>query len=367
MTDPNDFLRSSYRYDLPPERIAQTPPCRRGSSRLLVLDRQHPEIPPLHTHFSALPELLPEGALLVANNSRVLPARVQGLRPETGGKVEFLLLTPPPLLKATPCPERGPDWQCAAAEGLVRTGGRVRAGDSYRFGDDLRVTVRERGDFGHCQVHLEYRGDAAAAFAAVGHIPLPPYIRRADNDADRQRYQTVYARKDKTGSVAAPTAGLHFTEELRQQLAARGIHWVEATLYVGYGTFSPVRCDDIRAHKMHREYIELSASSAAAVRTAKAEGRPVIAVGTTSVRILEGTMRQQGRIEAYSGWTDIFLYPSQPFQVIDGLITNFHLPESTLLMLVAAFAGRKRILDAYAEAVHAGYHFFSYGDAMLIR
>ena len=207
----------------------------------------------------------------------------------------------------------------------------------------------------------------AEAFAATGHIPLPPYIKRSDAEEDFSRYQTIYAREEKTGSVAAPTAGLHFTDELRETLRRRGFQWAEVTLYVGYGTFSPVRCEDIRNHQMHREYVELPEETADAIAEAKARHRPVIAVGTTSVRTLEGVAQVCGRAKPFAGWTDIFLYPGRPFRVVDGIITNFHLPESSLLMLVSAFAGRKRILEAYQEAVKEGYRFFSYGDAMLIR
>lgn len=365
-----DFLLSSYRFDLPTAQIAQFPPEERGQSRLLILDRRA-DTPPLDARFSDLGDYLPKGALLVVNNSRVLQARLLGTRP-SGGKVEFLLLTPLPLVTADSRPMSGPrklegDWREAEARGLVRTGGRVNDGDVFTFGANIHVTVLESGPFGQRRVKLAWKGDLGEAFAATGHIPLPPYIKRADDDEDQSRYQTVYAKPEKNGSVAAPTAGLHFTDQLRSHLAERGFHWAEVTLYVGYGTFSPVRSEDIRRHNMHREYIEVPEKTAEAVARAKAEHRPVIAVGTTSVRALEGVADLCGRVQPYTGWTDIFLYPSRRFKVVDGLVTNFHLPESTLLMMVAAFAGRKRILDAYTEAVHRGYRFFSYGDAMLIR
>ena len=294
-----DFFLSSYRFDLPPEQIAQFPPEERGASRLLVMPRKGapdpcPEL--RHAMFSELPDLLPPGALIVANNSRVLQARLLGSR-FTGGKVEFLLLTPLPLVMERASPDKvgGADAFSAEAEGLV------------------------------------------------------------------------YARDDKTGSVAAPTAGLHFTPALRERLAARGFEWAEVTLYVGYGTFSPVRSEDIRGHRMHREYVEVPEATAEAVARAKAQGRPVLAVGTTSVRTLEGVAELCGRVQPYTGWTDIFLYPGRSFRVVDAMLTNFHLPESSLLMLVSAFAGRERMLAAYAEAVARGYRFFSYGDAMLIK
>ncbi len=366
-----DFFLSSYRFDLPPEQIAQFPPEERGASRLLVMPRKGapdpcPEL--RHAMFSELPDLLPPGALIVANNSRVLQARLLGSR-FTGGKVEFLLLTPLPLVMERASPDKvgGADAFSAEAEGLVRCGGSVREGETFAFGAGIRVTVLESGPFGKRRVRLAWRGDLAKAFAATGHIPLPPYIKRADGEEDLSRYQTVYARDDKTGSVAAPTAGLHFTPALRERLAARGFEWAEVTLYVGYGTFSPVRSEDIRGHRMHREYVEVPEATAEAVARAKAQGRPVLAVGTTSVRTLEGVAELCGRVQPYTGWTDIFLYPGRSFRVVDAMLTNFHLPESSLLMLVSAFAGRERMLAAYAEAVARGYRFFSYGDAMLIK
>lgn len=364
-----DFLLQSYCFDLPQEQIAQFPSEERGGSRLLILPRSG-DTALCHERFANLPDCLPQGALLVANNSRVLQARLLGTR-ATGGKVEFLLLTPLPLLLERALPDkrgaRGCGTFSAEAEGLVRSGGSVREGETFAFGAGISVTVLESGPFGHRRVRLAWQGDLAAAFASTGHIPLPPYIKRADGQEDMSRYQTVYARADKTGSVAAPTAGLHFTPDMREKLAERGFEWAEVTLYVGYGTFSPVRCEDIRSHRMHREYVEVPEATAQAIARAKAQGRPVLAVGTTSVRALEGVAELCGRVQPYTGWTDIFLYPGRGFRVADALLTNFHLPESSLLMLVSAFAGRKRVLEAYAEAVSRGYRFFSYGDAMLIR
>ncbi len=369
--DPEDVLLESYDFPLPETSIAQFPPEVRGASRLLVMERRHtPSGPaPRHAMFSELARWLPPGALIVANNSRVLPARLAGRRESTGGRVEFLLLTPLPLLLAEgsagahSAEARG----TATAEGLVRCGGRLREGERLSLNGGIGLTILEKGPFGRHTVRLHWQGDLAAAFIQAGEIPLPPYIRRPAGRDDAERYQTIYARADKTGSAAAPTAGLHFTPELRRELAERGFSWREVTLYVGYGTFSPVRCRDIREHRIHSEYMEIPEETAQAVRQAKAEGRPVVAVGTTSARALEGVAAQCGEVRPFSGWTDIFLYPGRPFRVIDALVTNFHLPESSLLMLVSAFAGRKRILAAYAEAVARGYRFFSYGDAMLIR
>ena len=361
-----DFQLSNYRFDLPEEQIAQFPPEERGNSRLLVMDRKG-RVPNIHAEFKQLADYLPPRALLVANNSRVLQARLLGTR-STGGKVEFLLLTPLPLILAEARPVRGREgWFEAEASGLVRAGGRVAEGENVLFGASISVTVLETGPFGQRRVRLMWQGDLSEAFAATGHIPLPPYIKRPDDDEDQSRYQTIFARPDKTGSVAAPTAGLHFTPELRESLLERGFSVEEVTLYVGYGTFSPVRSEDIRRHRMHREYVEVSEATAEAIARARAERRPVVAVGTTSLRALEGVNELCGSVQPFTGWTDIFLYPGRPVRVVDSLITNFHLPESSLLMLVSAFTSRERILATYKEAVERKYRFFSYGDAMLIR
>ena len=230
------------------------------------------------------------------------------------------------------------------------------------------MEVLAKGEFGRHRVRLHWIRDIRALFEARGHLPLPPYIKREDTKEDRGTYQTVYARDDKAGSVAAPTAGLHFTPELRAQMASAGVGWAEVTLHVGYGTFSPVRCEDIRGHVMHEEFVEVPQATVDAIGKAKAEGRPVIAVGTTSARTLEGVAGAHGgELTAHQGWINCFIWPGYRFHVLDGLITNFHLPESTLLMLVSALTGRERMLETYAEAVKMEYRFFSYGDAMLIR
>ena len=366
MEIPQDYRLESYDYDLPEERIAQQPADRRDGSRLLVLDRERDtrEL----ADFASLADHLPENALLVANNSRVIPARIFGMKP-TGGRVEFLLLTPLPLLVAEPMPESkaGPGWFTARAEGLLRASKTPKPGTTITFSDDFRLTPVEAGHFGRWQVDLEWRGDLTAHFQAMGHLPLPPYIKRPDTDADRERYQTTYSDASKTGSVAAPTAGLHFTPDLRAGLADRGFSWAEVTLYVGYGTFSPVRCPDIRDHQMHAEYIEVPKDTADAILEAKADGRPVIAVGTTSARTLEGMFRACGQVSEFAGETDIFIYPGYDFKVIDGILTNFHLPESSLIIMISALAGRATVLSAYAYALENGFRFFSYGDAMLIK
>lgn len=364
---PADFALESYTYELPETQIAQHPADRRGASRLFVVDRKTGGN--TSARFTDLADYLPENALLVANNSKVLPARLFGTRP-SGGRVEFLMLTPLPLVQPQPAPACGTGWQTAEVEGLLRMSKRVKPGGEVTFNPAFRLEVIAPGDFGKCLVRLIWQGDLKDHFLSQGHLPLPPYIKRptdeADSAADRDRYQTVYAREEQLGSVAAPTAGLHFTDTQRADLAARGFSWAEVTLYVGYGTFSPVRCPDIRTHAMHREYIEISPETAAMVAAAKAEGRPVVTVGTTSTRVLEGAFAQTGCIAPYKGWTDIFIYPGFAFRVADHMITNFHLPESSLLMMVSAFAGRERVLAAYAEALVNGFRVFSYGDSMLL-
>lgn len=456
-----DFRLSGYDFDLPEELVAQSPSAERSGSRLMILRRDGGRTE--QALFSDIVRCLPEGCLLVANNSRVVPARLTGKRPG-GGRLEFLLLTPVPLLepepagaefferlerrdeaKATPsCRASGaaglageaagepaqarqepaapaefsPEaargaWQRAEAEGLLRPAKKIPPGAVLRLAPDFALRVLEHGPFGRCRTRIFWQGNLQEVLERRGRLPLPPYIRRDDRpgpDPDADRYQTVYARPDKAGSVAAPTAGLHFTPGLREELARSGRQWEEVTLYVGYGTFSPVRAADIREHVMHAEYAELPERVLAAVARAKAEGRPVIAVGTTSARVLEGVCELRpdlfetarpgraraeatgfsgtpgraqagsegeggrtagpeaggpGRI-AFAGQLSAFLYPGRPVRVVDGLITNFHLPRSSLLMLVSALAGRERVLSAYRRAVAGGFRFFSYGDAMLI-
>ena len=432
--DELDFRLSGYDFALPETLIAQSPAAERSGSRLMVLRRDREGLE--QTVFSDIIRFLPEGCLLVANNSRVVPARLIGQRP-SGGKVEFLLLTPLPLLEPEEAearelgelerPEHGraqasrPEaeiWRRAEAEGLLRPAKKIPRGELLRLAPDFALRVLEHGEFGRCRTLVYWRGDLGAVLERRGGLPLPPYIRRAgpgSPDAARQAAPAAddegikgilnFARTDadKAGSVAAPTAGLHFTAELRREIERSGRQWEEVTLYVGYGTFSPVRGADIREHAMHAEYAELPERALAAVLRAKAEGRPVIAVGTTSARVLEGVRELRpdlfaggasaragggafagpmapeegrGRGEsrsaalseptAFAGWLSTFLYPGRPLRVVDGLVTNFHLPQSSLLMLVSALAGRERILRAYDRAIADGFRFFSYGDAMLI-
>jgi S-adenosylmethionine:tRNA ribosyltransferase-isomerase len=307
---------------------------------------------------------LPAGCLLVANNSRVVPARIPARR-AGGGALEFLLLTPPPLIQADE--EQGEKQ--ARVEALLRPARKARPGDRLLLGENLCAILEERREFGPCRVLLRWRGDLALLLERYGQIPLPPYIRRPAGKEDAERYQSVYARADKAGSVAAPTAGLHFTPDLCRRLAESGRNWAEITLYVGYGTFSPIRCPDIRRHVLPEEYVDIPPATALAVADARAGGRAVVAVGTTTVRALEGVWRARAGLpaEGFRGPVGLFIYPGRPFNVVDGLITNFHLPQSSLLMLAAALAGREALLAAYARAVREGFRFFSYGDAMLIR
>lgn len=363
--DEADLLLESYDFELPQEQIAQHPAERRDASRLMILDRSREKA--ISARFADLPDILaermPGGALLVANDTRVAPARVMGAR-ASGGRVEMLLLTPPPLLR--PHPEGAPTWFTARAEALLRASKTLRPGETVRFGEDLAARIVAKGEFGRHEIELSWRGELSAVLERRGAIPLPPYIRRDPGAEDATRYQTIYADPEKAGSVAAPTAGLHFTPEIKARLAERGFEFAFVTLYVGYGTFSPVRAKDLREHRMHAEYIEISEQTAGMIHAAKEEGRPVLAVGTTSARTLEGAFQATGEIRAYSGSTDIFITPGYRFGVVDHMLTNFHLPLSSLIIMISGFAGRARVLSAYDQAVKEGYRFFSYGDAMLI-
>ena len=337
---------NDYDFELPEELIAQVPLLDRTSSRLLVLDRETGDIE--HRHFRDVLDYLNEGDALVVNDSRVLPARLFGAKQETGGKVELL------LLKQT----EDDVW-----EALVKPAKKVRVGSVVEFGDGLlQAECVEELPEGGRRFKFDYDGIFYEILDELGTMPLPPYIREQLDDQDR--YQTVYARE--RGSAAAPTAGLHFTEELLEAAKAKGVRLIPLTLHVGLGTFRPVTADSIEEHTMHSEYFELSAESAAALREIRANGGRIFAVGTTSTRTLETIMRDHGDFVESSGWTDIFIYPGVELKAIDGLITNFHLPKSTLVMLVSAFATRDIILHAYRTAVAERYRFFSFGDAMLI-
>ena len=338
---------TNYDYDLPEVLIAQQPRPQRDASRLMVVDRSTCTIH--HTQFSQIGEFLPPRSLLVINNTKVIPARLIGRKLPTGGKIELLLTRQKSANR----------W-----EALVKPGRRVTHGTRITFGDGaLTAKILAKSSLGLYTVRFKYDGDFEEILAQVGKVPLPPYIKREPNRADKHEYQCVYAKE--AGAIAAPTAGLHFTLGLMDILKRNGIHQVPLTLHVGLGTFQPVKTENIEMHKMHSEYFELSQTSANRINVAKAEGRKVVAVGTTSVRALE-TVASGCSVNPYQGYTDIFIYPGYQFKVVDALVTNFHLPKSTLLMLVSAFAGRDFILEAYQEAIDQEYRFFSYGDAMLI-
>ena len=339
---------ADFDFDLPEELIAQTPLEKRDASRLLVVDKETGAFS--DQHFDQIIDQLQPGDALVMNNTRVLPARLYGIKPETGGHVELL------LLKNT----QGDDWEV-----LAKPAKRLRVGSQISFGDGrLTATVVEELDHGGRIVRFGYEGIFLEVLESLGEMPLPPYIH--EKLADRERYQTVYAKEN--GSAAAPTAGLHFTEELLEQIAAKGVKLVYLTLHVGLGTFRPVSVDSLEDHEMHSEFYSLSEEAAQILRQVKANGGRVIAVGTTSIRTLETIgSKFQGQIEADSGWTNIFIKPGYDWKVVDAFSTNFHLPKSTLVMLVSAFAGRSLTLEAYEHAIAERYRFFSFGDAMFIK
>jgi S-adenosylmethionine:tRNA ribosyltransferase-isomerase len=365
---------SAYDYALPPGRIARYPSQRRDESRLLVVPRDlagAPEwgvegvggadAPPVlrDLRFRDLPTLLTEGDLLVLNESRVFPARLHGKKP-TGAECEILLLRP--IEGAT---GRGPDGASSARwEAFVRPGGKLKPGREVIVSEELRVVIEEGLPGGARIVRLEARGPVGEAIERFGRIPLPPYLDRDEEPIDRERYQTVYARE--AGSVAAPTAGLHFTPELLDRVRAAGVGIARVTLHVGPGTFRPLDTADVADHTMHREDWEVPPEAAEAVAETRRRRGRVWAVGTTVVRTLETAAGPDGEVRPGRGSTDLFISPGYPFRVVDGLVTNFHLPKSTLLVLVAAFAGYRRTMDAYRHAIDAGYRFYSYGDAMVI-
>ena len=348
---------SEFDFALPPELIAQEPPHERGFSRLLVIDRATGAL--ADRQFRDLPALLRRGDLLVVNNTRVFAARLLGTRVPGGGAAECLLVRR--LEAISP--------QCEVWEALVHPGQRLRPGSRLVLGDAATVIhgeIIDRRFHGRRSVRLGTDGGSLQdAVDRVGHVPLPPYIKRADRPQDRDRYQTVYA--ERRGSIAAPTAGLHFTPDLLEMLDAGGVERTTITLHVGYGTFQPVRVDHIENHRMEAEHYEVSAAAAAAIGRALRERRRIVAVGTTTTRTLESlAIGETGDVLPATGATELFISPGHHFRIVSGLITNFHLPQSSLLMLVSAFAGRDRTLEAYRHAVEKRYRFYSYGDAMLV-
>lgn len=341
-----ELKKSDFYFELPQELIAQDPLTDRASSRLLVLDKETGEIE--HHVFRDILRYLVPGDCLVLNNTKVIPARLLGVKEETGAAVEVLLLK-----------RREKDvW-----ETLVRPGKKMRPGAKLSFGDGLlRAEVLEVVEEGNRLIRFTYEGIFEEVLDQLGEMPLPPYI--THKLQDKNRYQTVYAKYE--GSAAAPTAGLHFTNPLLEEIRSAGVKIAHITLHVGLGTFRPVKVENVKEHHMHSEFYQIDEEQAQTINQTKADGGRIIAVGTTSCRTLESAVDEKGFLHPGSGWTDIFMYPGYSFRMIDGLVTNFHLPESTLLMLVSALAGRERILAAYEEAVKERYRFFSFGDAMLI-
>ena len=338
---------SDFYFDLPEELIAQVPLENRTASKLMVLDRETGAIE--HKHFYDMINYLNPGDCLVLNDTRVIPARLFGAREGSGGKVEFLLLTR----------KSEKDWEV-----LVKPGKKARIGDRIVFGEGiLTATIKEIIEDGKRIVTFEYEGIFEEVLDQLGEMPLPPYIH--EKLEDRERYQTVYSKHE--GSAAAPTAGLHFTKELLEEIKAKGIHIAYVTLHVGLGTFRPVKVENVLEHEMHSEFYMINEENAKIINDVKANGGKVISVGTTSTRTLESNADEKGFVTAGSGWTNIFIYPGYTFKCVDRLFTNFHLPESTLIMLVSALAGKENVLHAYNEAVKERYRFFSFGDAMFIK
>ncbi len=337
------MLLSDFDYDLPEELIAQTPVEPRNASRLMVLDPERKTV--RHEHFYDLGKFLEPGDALIFNDTRVIPARLIGRREKSGGRVEVFLLR---RLDGT-------RW-----EALVKPGKKAREGTVIAFGPELSCLVVGHTDFGGRIVEFRFQGVFEEILDRLGETPLPPYIH--EKLEDRERYQTVYNREE--GSAAAPTAGLHFTEQQMEEMKESGIRLGFVTLHVGLGTFRPVQVENIEEHVMHKEYYSLPEETAQLIRQTKAGGHRVVAVGTTSVRTLESAATGKGEISGCSGWTDIFIYPGYDFKIVDAILTNFHLPKSSLIMLVSAFGGREFILEAYRKAVDAKYRFFSFGDAM---
>ena len=338
---------SDFYYDLPESLIAQEPLAERDKSRLMVLDKESGEIE--HKHFYDIENMINPGDALILNDTRVLPARLYGVKEDTGGAIEFLLLN-----------KRSMDtWEV-----ILKPGRRAKPGARFVFGDGkLKAEILDIVNEGNRLVKFEYEGVFENVLDELGEMPLPPYITKKLEDKDR--YQTVFAKHN--GSAAAPTAGLHFTPELLERLKEKGVRIGYVTLHVGLGTFRPVKAEDITEHKMHSEFYVLPEETAELINKTKAEGGRIISVGTTATRTLETAGRCGMPLSASSGWTDIFIYPGKTFNVIDALITNFHLPESTLIMLVSALAGRENVLAAYEKAIEERYRFFSFGDAMLIE
>ncbi len=354
-----EFSLKAYNYSLPQENIAQHPADAREESKLMILHREGAERE--HGHFHQISDLLSPGDLLVVNNTKVFPARLHG-RKESGGKVEVFLLSYPV--------ERIPEGKEKRAEvtALLKSSKRPKPGSRLLLGPDLNATVIQLLEGGKVKIELTYSSNKELSTLLENHgqVPLPPYISRKNGttEEDRKRYQTVYAQQP--GAVAAPTAGLHFSEELLQAIDEKGVEITEVTLHVGHGTFAPVRCEDIRDHDIHQEYVSITSESADTINRVREKGGRIWAVGTTTVRTLEFMSDRNGKVQAGEDWCGLYILPGYNYKVVDNLITNFHLPESSLLFLVSALYGRERLMDSYREAITMGYRFYSYGDAMVI-
>ncbi len=368
----SDFDLESYQYELEPHQIAQLPADKREQSRLLVLDCRSDRMQDMK--FTDIPDFFNPGDLLVVNDTRVFPARLEG-RKDSGGKVELFLLEYPDFNNSYALEEPAGlsppgKFRCVTVTGLLKCSKKPKPGSRFFFNRDLEGEMLQYLDDSKVKVQLCFNVSSGLTpediLLASGRIPLPPYIHRHDKDhpQDRERYQTLFARKP--GAVAAPTAGLHFSESLLSKLDEKNIRIAPVTLHVGYGTFAPVRARDIRDHKIHEEYVKIRTESAELINHTRESGKRVWAVGTTTARTLEFAAAETGQVEAKQGWCGLYIYPGYRFKVVNGLITNFHLPGSSLLFLVAALAGRTRILRAYDKAMQLGYRFYSYGDAMLI-
>lgn len=341
------YKLSDFSYDLPNKLIAQYPNPERGKSRMLVINRVKEQIE--HRSFEDIVEYLKPGDCLVINNTRVFPARLIGTKDKTGAKVEVFLLR---------------NLENGIWEVMVKPARKVRLGNRIVFSDDFTCDIIDNTVSGGRIIEVHCQSDFYETLDRIGQTPLPPYIKRPNEEIDREFYQTVYA--EKRGAVAAPTAGLHFSKELVEQIEAKGVVLAPVTLHVGMGTFKPVQVDDISRHQMHSEFYEIGSDSADKINHAREKGKRVLAVGTTSVRVLETMAGRNGKVRPGQGWTDKFIFPPYQFQIAESLVTNFHLPQSTLLMLVSAFGGHEIVMHAYREAVKKGYRFFSYGDSMMI-
>jgi S-adenosylmethionine:tRNA ribosyltransferase-isomerase len=362
-----EYSRSAYQYDLPTDLIAQEPASNRGDSRLLIYDREKRST--TGRRFPEVIEYLHPHDLIVVNNTKVFPARILGKK-ETGGKIELFLLQYPSFEKNSEnlqgeSTNHAPVFKTHVTA-LLKSSKRPQRGTKLLFGDSLEGRVEELLPDGKARLTLYFKGGVDDILNSYGRVPLPPYIQRREQDKswDKERYQTIYARH--TGAVAAPTAGLHFSGSFLEQIADKGIRTATITLHVGYGTFAPVRVEDIRKHKLHEEYAIISAKTAQLVNETKKKGGKVWAVGTTTVRSLEFASDEDGRLQAKEGWCGVYIYPGYKLKIVDNLITNFHLPGSSLMYLVAAMTGRENLLKIYQEAIDKRYRFFSYGDAMLV-